>query len=475
MKIINNYFLFSQVVILSILVCASCGSKHSKSEELTSVPKPNIIFILADDLGYGDVGFNGQEKIKTPNLDRMAAEGMVFKQFYSGSTVCGPSRAVLMTGQHTGHTTVRGNPTWTLSGNPVDLKDEDITVAEELKRAGYVTGTIGKWGLDETSTTGHPNDQGFDYFFGHRTHGAAHHYYPEVLWRNKEKVEMEGNITAQKVGQYSHDMFTTESLEFIEKHRNNPFFLYIAYTIPHSELTVPEDSKLPYKDLGWPERPMKPGHYHHDPEGNTTYAGMVSRMDRDIGRIISLLKELKLDENTLVIFTSDNGHQFDNGFFDSNGPYRGKKRDLYEGGIRMPFVARWPGNIKAGMESDHASAFWDFLPTACEIAGIEPEANTDGISFLPTLLGNGQKQESHNYLYWEFNENEGPIQALLMDQWKGIKGYEKPFELYHLNNDPGEQTNLSAQHPEIVTKIKDLMGEARTGHPEFPLTKRKNK
>ncbi len=457
---------------IPMLLLLSCGSENLREENDGADLKPNIIFIIADDLGYGDLGFNGQEKIKTPHLDQMAADGMVFNQFYSGSTVCGPSRAVLMTGFHTGHATVRGNPTWTLSGKPVDLKKEDITVAEELKRAGYVTGVVGKWGLDETSTTAHPNDQGFDYFFGHRTHREAHHYYPEHLWRNRDKVILEGNNIENKIGQYSHDLLTQEALGFIENHKDTTFFLYLAYTIPHLELTVPEDSKVPYQGLGWPERPMQAAHYRNDPEGNTTYAGMVSRMDRDIGSLLSLLEDHGLKENTLVIFTSDNGHQYDDGFFDSNGPFRGKKRDLYEGGIRIPFVAQWPGKIKAGTRSDHVGAFWDFLVTACEIAGVAPSRETDGISFLPTLLGEEGKQAVHDHLYWEFNENKGPMQAVLMGQWKGIQLHEAPFELYDLENDPGEQINRADKNPEIVEQIKNIMLEARTDHSEFPLTKR---
>ncbi len=461
-------------LLFLVTINTSCGNtQQSIIEDSAKRPKPNIIFILADDLGYGDVGFNGQDKIKTPHIDRMASEGLIFKQHYAGSPVCAPSRAVLLTGFHTGYATVRENPAWTKSGTPVDLKDEDVTVAEELKRAGYVTGMIGKWGLDETSTTGNPTDQGFDYFFGFKTHMEAHHYYPEYIWRNKEKVVLEGNDPDKKLGQYSHDLFARESLDFIRKNKDTTFYLHLAFTVPHNELTVPEDSKQPYIGKGWPERPMKSGHYKHDPEGNTTYAGMVSRMDADVGRIFALLKELNLDDNTLVIFTSDHGPGFDNGFFNSNGPFKGKKLQLYEGGLRVPFVARWPGEIKAGTESGHASAFWDFLPTACDIAGIEPSAQTNGISYFPTLLGNKEKQKSHDYFYWEVNENSGPTQAILTDKWKGISFYEKQFELYDIENDLGESTNLADQHPEIVSKIKNLMLEVRTDHPEFPLTKRK--
>jgi arylsulfatase A-like enzyme len=301
----------------------------------------------------------------------------------------------------------------------------------------------------------------------------AHHYYPEYIWQNNSKVSFPKNDCAKKQGQYSNDLFTEEAVGFIRKNKTKPFYLHLAYTIPHNELTVPEDSKRPYVNLGWPERPMKVGHYHHDPEGNTTYAGMVSRLDREVGTIMELLKELKLDRTTLVIFTSDHGPGFDNGFFKSSGPFRGKKLQLYEGGLRVPFIARWPAKIKAGSQSSHASAFWDFLPTACEVAGIKPKANIDGISYLPTLLGEKQKQQQHQHFYWEVNENQGPIQAVLRDGWKGLRFHEKDFELYNLQADPEEKINVAARHPEVVGELKNLMVESRTEHPEFPLTKRK--
>jgi arylsulfatase A-like enzyme len=461
--------IFGALILGLFLITASCTQKSSN----VSV-KTNIIYIMADDLGYGDVGFNGQTRIKTPEIDRMANQGMVFSQHYAGTSVCGPSRAVLMTGFHVGHATVKGNPAWTLSGNRVDMTDQDITVAKELKRAGYVNGMIGKWALDETFTTSHPLDMGFDYFFGFRTHMEAHSYYPSFIWRNREKVILEGNDPDKKLGKYSHDLLAEEALSFIRQNRDTSFFLYLAFTIPHNEITVPEDSKKPYLNLGWPERPMKPGHYKHDPEGNTTYAGMVSRMDSDVGRILDLLNELGIAENTLVIFTSDNGHGFDNGFFNSNGPFRGKKLTLYEGGIRVPFVTWWPGTVKAGTRTDHASAFWDFLPTACEIAGIEPKKKIDGISYLSTLLGKKENQAKHDYFYWEVNENDGPTQAILKRDWKGIKFYERPFELYNIKDDPAESHNLADQFPEIVSQMEELMISSRTEHPEFPLTKRKS-
>ncbi|WP_158856497.1 arylsulfatase [Lunatibacter salilacus] len=460
----------SNYLFLGLITLSLATSCH-QSEDTINTTHPNIIYIMADDLGYGDVGFNGQEHIQTPNIDRLATEGMVFTQHYAGSTVCGPSRSVLLTGQHTGRTRVRGNPTWTQSGNPVDLQPQDITIGKELKRAGYVNGIIGKWGMDETFTTGHPLDQGFDYFYGYRTHVEAHHYYPEFVWRNRDKVLLEGNVTDQKIGQYTHDLFTEESLNFIKANQDTSFFLMLSYTVPHYELTVPEDSKLPYLEKGWPERQMKAGHYHHDEEGNVTYAGMVSRLDRDVGRVLDLLKELGLEENTLVIFTSDNGPVYDNGFFNSNGGFRGMKRDLYEGGIRVPFIAKWTDKIEAGSRSDHVSAFWDFLPTVCELAGLQPEAVSTGISYLPTLLGDKGSQQEHDYLYWEFNEAEGPIQAVRSGEWKIVKKFESSVELYDLEKDPLESKNLAANFPQVLHKLTGMLDNARTEHDEFPLKK----
>lgn len=433
---------------------------------------PNIIFILADDLGYGDVGFNGGEKILTPTLDRMAQEGAVLTRHYSGSTVCGPSRCCLMTGFHTGNATIRGNPRWTLSGQPHDLGPDDVTVAHELKRAGYKTAIIGKWGLAENLNDGMPLNQGFDYFYGFATHRAAHHFYPEEIWENNTLLTIEGNVTYDKIGTYAPDLFIDKTLDFIEENHKEPFFLYFATQIPHYELTIPEEEKEYYKSLDWPLREMVPAHYRHDRDGYVTYAAMVTRMDRDVSMILDKLVELGIDNNTLVIFTSDNGHEFDRpgGFLNSGGGLRGRKRDLYEGGIRIPFVARWPEKIPAGTNSNHASAFWDFLPTACEVAGIKPSKQTDGISYLPALLGNTRKQPSHEYLYWEFNERQGPIQAITKGDWKLLYFQMKDeYELYNLEEDISEQNNLVNIYPEIAKDLKATMHSARSEHPEFPL------
>ena len=342
--------------------------------------KPNILLIVADDLGWGDVGFNGQTKINTPHIDKLAKEGIVFNNFYAGSSVCGPSRASLLTGKHTGHSSVRGNPRWTASGKPVDIKKEDLTIAESLKTVGYTTGVIGKWGLAENLDAGKPNKQGFDYFYGFNKHRPAHHYYPDSIWENDHKFKITGNNFKLKKEHYVQDLFTEKAKKFIGNNQSAPFFLYLAYTIPHYELTVPEDSKKPYRKLNWPLRKMKPKHYLHDKNGHVTYAAMVSRLDKQVGELMTQLKNLGIEKNTLVIFTSDNGHEYDevaNEFFNSNGPYKGHKRDLYEGGIKVPFVAKWPKKIKRNKTSNHISAFWDVMPTFSEISG----ANINSVSY----------------------------------------------------------------------------------------------
>jgi len=429
----------------------------------TVAERPNVIFILADDLGYGDLGCYGQEIIQTPNLDRMATEGMIFTNHYAGSTVCAPSRCCLMTGLHTGHAFLRGN-------DRIPLRPEDLTVAELMKQAGYATGIVGKWGLGEPDTTGVPNRKGFDYWFGYLNQQHAHNYYPDYLWRNEEKVPLANQVepvgaaggVATKRVQYSHDLFASEALAFLDRNRKQPFFLYLAFTIPHANNESKPDgmeipSYGPYASRDW-SNPQK-GH-----------AAMITRMDRDIGRLFDRLKALGLDEKTLVLFSSDNGPHKEGGadpaFFGSSGGLRGIKRDLYEGGIRVPLIARWPGRITAGSGSDHVCAFWDFLPTCCELAGVPTPEETDGLSFLPTLLGQPQRQRQHPYLYWEFHE-QGKKQAVRMGHWKGVrlnvaKDPAGPIELYHLAEDPGEQENVASRNPEAVARIATIMASART-------------
>ena len=412
--------------------------------------KPNIIFIMADDLGYGDLGCYGQATIQTPNIDRMAAEGRRFTDCYSGSTVCAPSRCCLMTGLHSGHARIRGN-----ARHP--LLPEDTTVAECLKKAGYRTGIVGKWGLGEPDTTGIPNRQGFDYWFGYLNQGRAHDYYIDHFWKNEEKYELNGA--------YSHDLFTREALDFVRRSSDEPFFLYLAYTIPHAfneggdDGGMPVPSDEPYSNEPWPQ-----------PQKN--HAAMITRMDRDVGQLFALLKSLKLDEDTIVLFTSDNGPHQEGGalseFFDSNGPLRGIKRALYDGGIRVPMIARWPGRIEANSTSDEPWAFWDFLPTACDLAGVSAPKEIDGISMLPTLLG--KPQEGHEFLYWEFHER-GVSQAVRMGPWKGVRNgrIDLPVELFDLRKDISEQHNVARQHPDVVARIDEIMRRERTESELWPL------
>lgn len=463
------------LVIISLSLIFSVNVEAKRKNDKSS--KPNIIFILADDLGYGDIGCYGQTKIKTPNLDKMASEGIQFMDHYAGSTVCMPSRASLLTGYDQGHATVRGNPVWTLSGKPVNLNFNEITVASELKKEGYKTAVIGKWGLSEGNTDRNmPSEHGFDYFLGYKKHSHAHHYYWDTLYQNSAPYILEANDFKTKQGEYTHDVFVNEALHYIEKEQNNPFFLYIALTIPHLELTVPEDSKEPYLNLGWPERKMNTkGHYKNDSEGNTTYAGMVSRMDRDLGVLFEKLQEFGIDDNTIVFFTSDNGPEYESKdrFFNSNGDLRGGKRDLYEGGIRVPLIVRYPGKIKPGSISEHPSAFWDFLPTACDIAGIKPSnEDINGISFYQELIGNHKKQEKHDYLYWEFNERQGPIQAVRQGDWKLVWKLEGSPELYNLSKDIGETNNLVEKQPERLKLMLNILKNVRTENENFPLETR---
>lgn len=438
---------------------------------------PNIVLILADDLGYGDVGAFGQTRIATPRLDQMAREGVRFTSHYAGSPVCGPSRASLMTGLHTGHLSIRGNPRWTRSGAPVDLTQADTTVAEVLRAAGYRTAIIGKWGLAERRDGGPsamPSHQGFDEFFGYRRHVDAHYHYRDqtVLYRDDRVEELGPDAPATETARYVQDVLTDEALAFIDRSAGQqPFFLYFASALPHFPVAAPDDAKAAYRDLGWPERAMKTtGHYRHDPEGNVSYAAMVSRLDRDVGRLLDRLRERGIAKDTIVIFTSDNGHEYDRGFFDSNGPFRGGKRDLYEGGIRMPTIAWWPGTIPADSRTDHVSAFWDFMATACDVADIDACPRGDGISYLPAALGEAAAQRQHDFLYWEFNERQGPIQALRAGRWKLVRFLGKAAELYDLAADPGESTDLAQRRPDVVARLTRLLEGARTDHPEFPLT-----
>ncbi|NQT24584.1 arylsulfatase [candidate division KSB1 bacterium] len=434
--------------------------------------KPNIIYILADDLGYGDLGCYGQTKIRTPHLDQMAAEGMRFTNHYSGSTVCAPSRCCLMTGLHTGHTRVRGN----YESGPhgfgacLELRPEDVTVAELLQQGGYKTGAFGKWSLGIEKTTGAPWKQGFDQFFGYLNQGNAHRYYPDFLWENDQKVELPENLDGQQ-STYSHDLIIDRALDFIQQNKTQPFFLYLAIAIPHADLLVPDDSLQEY--LGqFEETPYKEKFYKGQSTPKAAFAGMITRMDRDVGRLFALLKSLSIDEDTIVIFSSDNGPHKEGGadpdFFQSAGSFRGYKRDLYEGGIRVPMIARWPGRIQPGQTSDHPSAFWDFLPMACELANQSIPDGIDGISILPSMTGKSQKK--HDYLYWEFHENSTTSQAIRYQNWKGVRHAPNgPLELYDLKTDHGEERNVVDKHPEVYKQLTAIFDSARTDHELWPL------
>jgi arylsulfatase len=443
--------------------------------------KPNIIYFLADDLGYAELGCYGQKIIRTPNLDRMAAEGIRFTQHYSGQAVCAPARCVLMTGKHTGHCSIRNNRRVEPEGN-WPLPDEDVTIAELLKLEGYATAVIGKWGLGMVGNTGDPNKQGFDLAYGFYCQRHAHNHYPRYLRRNQDKVMLEGNDRTLTGKQYSQDLFTTEALQFIRDNKNRPFFLYMPFAIPHLSIQVPEESLAWYKGK-IPEEEYKHKGYLKHPFPRAGYAAMITHMDRDIGRIMALVKELGLDDNTLTIFSSDNGPTYDrlggsdSEFFESAGIFRGLKGSLYEGGIRVPMIARWPGRIEPGQTSDHVSAFWDVLPTLCDVVHIQPPSDIDGISFAPTLLGQGE-QKRHEYLYWEFAAYGGQ-QVVRLGDWKGVRQNLMPtgknkqpdmtIQLYNLVIDPGEKNDVADQHPEIIERIATIMKTARTRNPEFPI------
>ncbi len=472
-------------VTLAVFVLFACNHQPTKT---TSLAKPNIIFILADDLGYGDLSCYGQKHFQTPNLDKMAAGGMRFTQHYSGTSVCAPSRCSVMTGKHTGHTAIRGNQEWQPEGQ-FPMADTEITVAELLKRAGYITGAFGKWGLGYPGSEGDPNQQGFDEFYGYNCQRMAHNYYPGHLWDNRLKVEIPEN-SGDKFEVYAPHLIHQRALQFIEKNKDKPFFLFYPNVIPHAELLLPEKNLAEFRGKFLPEKEFKgvepgsagfrEGTYGTQPESHAAFAAMVTLLDKQVGDILGKLEELGLEKNTLVIFSSDNGPHQEGGadpdYFDSNGSLKGYKRDLYEGGIRVPMIAFWEGKIVAGSVSDHISAFWDFLPTTAELAGVPVPETTDGISYLSALLGKEQPQ--HEYLYWEFHENGGR-QALRKGDWKLVKydvfNTEKTtIGLHNLSADIGEKNNVAAENPEIVSELVELINSARIDNANFPFESRKN-
>ena len=449
----RRLFVIAVVVFAGMLVN---GEKSPAASGFFDKDRPNIVFILADDLGYGDLGCYGQTRIQTPELDRMAAEGMRFTQFYAGSTVCAPSRCVLMTGRHTGRCYIRGN-------RRLSLRPDDLTVAELLKQAGYATALVGKWGLGQEGSDGVPTHQGFDHFFGYLDQVHAHNYYPTFLMRNEQRVLLKnvvpdegkyGQGMASKRVQYSHDLFIDDALSFIDANKERPFFLYFAATIPHANNEARDEGmEIPdygqYAKTDWPD-------------AQKGLAAMISRLDRDVGRILRRLEKHGIDRDTIVFFTSDNGPHSEGGndstYFDSNGPLRGMKRDLYDGGIRVPLVVRWPGHVPGGSVSPHVAYFGDFLATAAELAGVDLDVPTDGISFLPELLGEADRQLTHDYLYWEFYER-GSAQAVRLGEWKGVVSplRGEQIELYHLPSDPAEAHDVAAAHPEVLARIREAL------------------
>ena len=428
--------ILAAVALLGFVPCYPAGA----------APPPNVIFILADDMGYADLGCFGQKLIKTPNIDRLAEQGMRFTQAYAGATVCAPSRCSLMTGKHNGHAAIRGNKEIQPEGQ-APMPADTFTVAHLMKQAGYATGLVGKWGLGYPGSDSTPDKMGFDAFFGYNCQRKAHEYYPEYLWRNNEKVMLDGRT-------YSHDLMAREALEFVRRNRSRPFFLDLSFTIPHQKMQVPDLG--PYAQEAWPDN-LK------------TLAAMITRMDGDVGRLMALLEELGLDDRTLVFFASDNGGPYPDKLFQHNGPLRGRKRDMYEGGIRTPAIARWPGKITAGKVSDQVWAFCDFLPTMAALTEQKLPADLvpDGISILPVLLEG--KTLAHPPLYYEFHER-GFDQGARIGDWKAVKnGVDGPIELYDLKTDLGETHDLAADRPDLVARFADFFKAARVDSPLWPI------
>jgi arylsulfatase A-like enzyme len=443
---------------------------------------PNIVYILADDLGYGDLSCYGQQKFSTPNIDRLAKEGMLFTQHYTGCTVSAPSRSCLLTGLHTGHTPIRGNKSWEPEGQ-WPLPADSYTISEMLKTKGYSTGAFGKWGLGFVGTEGDPNSQGFDEFYGYNCQSLAHNYYPDHLWHNREKIFVHTNDSG-KTGAYSADLIHKAALDFLEKNKNQPFFLFYATTIPHAELFAKEEYMKLFRGKFDPEKLYKgvdkgptfrTGPYGSQSESHAAFAAMIKELDDYVGEILNRIKELNLEKNTIVIFSSDNGPHLEGGgdpdYFNSNADLKGYKRDLYEGGIRTPMLIKWPGKVKSGTISDHISAFWDVMPTLAEITGAKATEDNDGISFLRTLIGK-KVQKEHQYLYWEFHEQGGKI-AVRAGNWKAVKRDidstpQGTTELYDLSKDIGETDNKASSNPEIVKKMEEIMKQAHTPSKDFP-------
>lgn len=460
-------------VCLAAVVGLSSVGSNAALQPQSQPARPNILLIQADDLGYRDLSAYGQSQFQTPSLDRLAREGIRFTNYYAGSTVCAPSRAALLTGIHTGHGWIRGN-------GDIPLRQEDVTIAMLLGDAGYRTAVIGKYGLGGAETSGQPDKKGFEYSFGFLDHRHAHRQYTDHLYRNGQRV------AADLKSDYVNDLFTQETAAFIERKDPRPFFIYLNYTVPHAELRVPDDSLQPLKGR-FPETPFVNEKadardsgaassgaslgYRSQPTPRAAFVAMIARMDRDIGRLTDLLQKQSIDRRTLVMFVSDNGPHREGGgdpaFFKSSGGLRGIKRDLYEGGIRVPMIARWVGTIPAGHVSNHEWAHWDVLPTLAELAGAKTPAGIDGMSMTRALRG--EQQPTHEFMYWEFHER-GFQQAVRMGQWKAIRlAKDAPLELYDLPDDPYEQRNVAPHHPDVVAKIDKYLATARTESARWPV------
>ncbi len=468
---------FKEFLIPALAIGMAIPFACTKQPEKQAAPaKPNIVLIMADDLGWKELGCYGQEKIKTPNIDRLATQGMRFTDFHAGSAVCAPDRCTLMTGMHGGHAIVRDNMEVKPSifgdtfGGQYPLPEGTVTMATVLKQAGYATGAFGKWGLGGVGTSGDPLKQGFDRFFGYNCQRHAHNLYPRYLVDNEKQRFLEGNTRGLTGKHYGPQVIADEMLKFVRENKDRPFFLYYPTVLPHLALQAPEEAVAEYRGK-WPETPYNGKSYLPNPTPRATYAAMITFMDKQVGRLLTLLDELGLSDNTIVLFTSDNGTtmlkaQVDYEFFDSVDGLRGLKGSLYEGGIREPLVVRWPGKVKPGTVSDLTSVQYDLLPTLAEVAGIQPPSNVDGISILPTLEGHASEQKSHEYLFWDFRGYGGQL-AVRMGKWKGVKqnlvkNPDAPLELYDLETDLGEQHNVAAEHPDIVSKMEKIMLEART-------------
>lgn len=480
----NRKLLLGSTFIISLTGMTNVHAQKEKNK------LPNIVFILADDLGYGDLSCYGQEKFSTPNIDKLAREGMRFTQCYSGTTVSAPSRSCLLTGTHSGHTPIRGNMELEPEGQ-TPLPEGTQTIFQDFKQAGYQTGVFGKWGLGFIGSTGDPNRVGVDQFYGYNCQLLAHSYYPDHLWENNQRIDLKDNVLDVQYGKgtYSQDLIHGKALDFLEQaDKNKPFFMWYPTVIPHAELIVPEDSIIKRFRGMYPEtaykgaEPGSPGFrkggYCTQLYPHATFAAMVTRLDMYVGQIVQKLKDMGVYDNTIIIFSSDNGPHKEGGadpdFFNSNGIWRGYKRDLYEGGIRVPMIVSWPKQINSGKQTDFMCSFWDLMPTFRDVMRQKyDKKQMDGVSLLPLLKGKGT-QEPHDFLYFEFQEMNGR-QAVRKGPWKllhlNIRGKNPSYELYNIEADPSECHNVINDYPEKASELKTIMKDARTENAAFPLFK----